>query len=194
METFRDEGVHGEEDPFRSYFVGVEDACGMVGLVVPMKSSSEASLSLRLTNQFPSSSVDHGCKRSIIISVLEDARVLSALVGVANYLRRFVTEEDQDKMYVVESTCLFNEAQQALNRVTPDLFVDVNFCTCIFPSLYNSFFCVCRFRCFITKPFFDFERSWAGMWPRSGGLLRKMMPSNSLVSKEKGRLKASVLS
>ncbi|XP_009805072.1 uncharacterized protein [Nicotiana sylvestris] len=118
METFRDEGVHGEEDPFRSYFVGVEDACGMVGLVVPMKSSSEASLSLRLTNQFPSSSVDHGCKRSIIISVLEDARVLSALVGVANYLRRFVTEEDQDKMYVVESTCLFNEAQQALNRVS----------------------------------------------------------------------------
>ncbi|XP_070031773.1 uncharacterized protein [Nicotiana tomentosiformis] len=48
--------------------------------------------------------------------VLEDARVLSALVGAARYLRFLVTEEDQAKMNEVGASSLFNEAQQALNR------------------------------------------------------------------------------
>ncbi|XP_070056166.1 uncharacterized protein [Nicotiana tomentosiformis] len=60
--------------------------------------------------------MDPGRKRSIIITVPEDARVLSAPVGVATYLRCLVTEEYQARMNEVDISCLFNEAQQALNR------------------------------------------------------------------------------
>nr|XP_016464851.1 PREDICTED: centrosomal protein of 164 kDa-like [Nicotiana tabacum] len=46
----------------------------------------------------------------------KDARVLSAPVGVASYLRCLVTEDDQAKMNEVDAPSLFNKAQQVLNR------------------------------------------------------------------------------
>ncbi|XP_070034702.1 uncharacterized protein [Nicotiana tomentosiformis] len=60
--------------------------------------------------------MDPGHKRSIIITVSENARVLSALVGVASYLQFLLTEEDQAKLNKVDVPCLFNEVQHALNR------------------------------------------------------------------------------
>lgn len=54
------------------------------------------------------------------MSIPEDARFLYTPVVVASYLRCLVTEEDQAKMNEVEVPYLFNEAQQALNRVTSD--------------------------------------------------------------------------
>ncbi|XP_070047128.1 interactor of constitutive active ROPs 4-like [Nicotiana tomentosiformis] len=59
--------------------------------------------------------MDPDRKRSIIITILEDAQVLSTPVGVVSYLRCLVTEEDQAKMNEVDVSCLFNEAQQSLN-------------------------------------------------------------------------------
>ncbi|XP_019248800.1 PREDICTED: uncharacterized protein LOC109228073 [Nicotiana attenuata] len=68
--------------------------------------------------QFPTSCVDPECKQTIIIKVPEDARVFVAPVGVASYLQGLVTEEDQALMDEVGAPCLFNEAQQALNRAS----------------------------------------------------------------------------
>lgn len=86
VETCHWEGVHGAEDLFRGYFVGVEEVIDMGDLDVLRKSSSKASSSFNLTNQFSAPNVDPGLKLSIIISVPEDTRVLSALVGVSSYL------------------------------------------------------------------------------------------------------------
>ncbi|XP_070055069.1 uncharacterized protein [Nicotiana tomentosiformis] len=77
-----------------------------------------SSLSPRMVDRFLAPSTDSERKRSIIIYVHEDARVLSAPVGVASYLLYLVTEEDQAKMDLVEAPYLFNEAQQALNRAS----------------------------------------------------------------------------
>ncbi|XP_070057357.1 uncharacterized protein [Nicotiana tomentosiformis] len=52
------------------------------------------------------------------MSILEDARVFSAPIGVASYFRCLVTEEDQAKMNEVDAPCMFNEAQKALNRAS----------------------------------------------------------------------------
>nr|XP_033507980.1 uncharacterized protein LOC117273022 [Nicotiana tomentosiformis] len=112
------EGVHGVENSFRGYFVGVEDVTSLGDLDVPRKNSSEASSSFKLTNQFSAPSVDPGRKRSIIISIPKDARVLYPHVGVASYLRFLVTEEGQANMDEVEAACLFNEAQHALNQAS----------------------------------------------------------------------------
>nr|XP_009784174.1 PREDICTED: uncharacterized protein LOC104232621 [Nicotiana sylvestris] len=56
--------------------------------------------------------------RTVILTILAGARALSAPVGVASYLHCLVTEEDQAKMNEVGTLSLFNEAQQALNRVS----------------------------------------------------------------------------
>lgn len=77
MRQRHDEGVHSTEDPFRGYFVRVEDVTSLGDLEIPKNSSSEASSSLKLTNQFRSPNIDPRRKRSIIISVLEDARWLA---------------------------------------------------------------------------------------------------------------------
>ncbi|XP_070050358.1 uncharacterized protein [Nicotiana tomentosiformis] len=61
--------------------------------------------------------MDPGRKRSIIITVPEDAWVLFALVGVAISLRCLVTEEGQARMNEVDVSCLFNEVQKVLNRL-----------------------------------------------------------------------------
>ncbi|XP_019253718.1 PREDICTED: uncharacterized protein LOC109232411 [Nicotiana attenuata] len=73
-ETCHDVGVYSAEDPFHDYFVCVEDATGLGDLEIPKKSSNEASSSLKLTNRFSTPSVDPGRKRSIVISVPDDAR------------------------------------------------------------------------------------------------------------------------
>ncbi|XP_019226426.1 PREDICTED: tropomyosin-like [Nicotiana attenuata] len=62
-------------------------------------------------------SVDPDCKRTAVFTIPADTRVLSSTVGVASYLSCLVTEEDQAKMNKVSTSSLFNEAQQALNRV-----------------------------------------------------------------------------
>lgn len=89
------EGAHGMDDPLRSFFYGVyssdlEDFSGLGDLEVPRKDLSSKfdglNSSPKLINQFPSPSVNPGRKRSIIIIVLEDARVLFAPVGVMSYL------------------------------------------------------------------------------------------------------------
>lgn len=90
---------------------------------MPSSGASGSSSSPRLVDRFPAPSADPDRKWSIIISILEEARVLSTLVGVASYLQCLVTEEDQAKMDEVEAPCLFNEAQQALNRVTSKAFL-----------------------------------------------------------------------
>lgn len=96
----------------------------MGDILVPKKSpSSETSgpaSSPKLVNRFPAPSLIPHRNRSIIMSIPEDARFLYTPVVVASYLRCLVTEEDQAKMNEVEVPYLFNEAQQALNRVTSD--------------------------------------------------------------------------
>lgn len=69
------------------------------------------SLSPRLVKQFPMSSVDPERKRTIVLTVPEDDRVLSASVGVASHLQFLVIEKDQTKMNEVGTSSLFNEAQ-----------------------------------------------------------------------------------
>lgn len=68
-----------------------EDVTGLGSLEVPRKSPSSGtngpSLSPKLINRLPALSVDPNQKRSIVISISEDARVLSSPVGVASYLR-----------------------------------------------------------------------------------------------------------
>ncbi|XP_060185497.1 uncharacterized protein LOC132614960 isoform X1 [Lycium barbarum] len=44
--------------------------------------------------------------------------MLSGPVGVASYLYHLVSQEDRRKMDEVSESCLFNEAQQALNRAS----------------------------------------------------------------------------
>nr|XP_033513488.1 uncharacterized protein LOC117278161 isoform X1 [Nicotiana tomentosiformis] len=118
VETCHGEGALGEKDTFSGYFVGVEGVTGLRDLEVPKKSLGKALSSFKLTNKFSGPSADPGCKRSIVITVPEDARVLAAPIGVASYLRCLVTEEDQDPMDEVGVPCLFNEAQQSLNRAS----------------------------------------------------------------------------
>ncbi|XP_070050019.1 uncharacterized protein [Nicotiana tomentosiformis] len=119
------EGAHGADDPLHSFFEGVdsaalEDFTGLGDLEVPRKQSSSKidglNLSPKLINQIPALSMDPNRKRSIIITVPEDARVLSTPVRVASHLWCLVTEEDHAKMSEVDVPCFFNEAQQALNR------------------------------------------------------------------------------
>nr|XP_016488330.1 PREDICTED: uncharacterized protein LOC107808335 [Nicotiana tabacum] len=102
-----------------------EDVIGFGDIPVPTKApslgDSGSSSSSRLVDQFPTSSVDPDRKRSIIISIPEDAPVLSAPVRVASYLWCLVIEEDQAKMDEVEAPYLFNESQQALNWASAEL-------------------------------------------------------------------------
>ncbi|XP_070032573.1 uncharacterized protein [Nicotiana tomentosiformis] len=44
MEVYHEEGAHGEEDPFHGYFVGVEDATGLIDLEASKKGSSKAGI------------------------------------------------------------------------------------------------------------------------------------------------------
>nr|XP_033516761.1 uncharacterized protein LOC117281067 [Nicotiana tomentosiformis] len=120
------EGSHGVDDPLRSFFDSVdssvlEDFFGVGDLGSVEKGSvftSRRNSSPNLVNQFPAPSADPDRKRSIIITVLEDDRVISALVGVASHLRCQVTEEDHAKMNEVDLSCMFNEVQLALNRAS----------------------------------------------------------------------------
>ncbi|XP_070046442.1 uncharacterized protein [Nicotiana tomentosiformis] len=56
--------------------------------------------------------------RKVVLSVLEDTRIISPSVGIASYLQSLVTEVDQAVMNMAGLACLFNEAQHALNRVS----------------------------------------------------------------------------
>ncbi|XP_070031104.1 uncharacterized protein [Nicotiana tomentosiformis] len=114
--------AHGADDPFRGFFVGMdstatEDVTGLGDLEVqkknPSSGTSGPSASPKLINRFPAPSVDPDRKRSIVISIPEDVRVLSTPVGMASYLRCLVTEKDQAKMNELDTPCLFNDAQQA---------------------------------------------------------------------------------
>nr|XP_033515256.1 uncharacterized protein LOC117279765 [Nicotiana tomentosiformis] len=120
------EGAQGVVYSFHSFFddlesISSEDVTGLGDLPVPKVTMSPEtggpSSSPRLVNQFPAPSVDPTRRQAIYMSIPEDARVLSTPVGIASYVRCLVTEEDQTKMNEVEAPCLFNEAQQALNRV-----------------------------------------------------------------------------
>ncbi|XP_016494023.1 uncharacterized protein LOC107813288 isoform X1 [Nicotiana tabacum] len=106
--------AHGADDPFCGFFVGVdstatEDVTGLGDLEVqkknPSSGTSRPSSSPKLINRFPAPSVDPD-------------RVLSTPVGMASYLRCLVTEKDQDKMNELDTPCLFNDAQQVLNRAS----------------------------------------------------------------------------
>lgn len=91
VETCHGEGAHKEEDFFRDLFSGVEDVTGSGDLKILRKRLSEVSSSSIPTDQFLARSVYPERKQNIMITVLEDARVLGALIGVANYLRGLVT-------------------------------------------------------------------------------------------------------
>nr|XP_016467644.1 PREDICTED: interactor of constitutive active ROPs 3-like [Nicotiana tabacum] len=123
------EGPQGVEDSFNNFFDGLdstasEDVTGLGELPVPKKRPSSGanmpSSSPKLVSRFPAPSADPNRKRSIIMSIPEDARVLSTPMGVASYLLCLVTEGDQAKMDGVEAPCLFNEANQALNRASAE--------------------------------------------------------------------------
>nr|XP_016443136.1 PREDICTED: histone deacetylase 18-like [Nicotiana tabacum] len=86
VETCHKEVAHGEEDLFRGFFAGIENVTGSSDLKVPRKSLGEASSSSKLTDQFPTPSVDPGRKRTMVITVPEYARVLGAPVWVSSYL------------------------------------------------------------------------------------------------------------
>lgn len=53
----------------------------------------------------------------VMSMMLADTGMFSGLIGVASYLHSLVIEEDQVKMNEVNGPSLFNEAQQAQNRV-----------------------------------------------------------------------------
>nr|XP_016439238.1 PREDICTED: uncharacterized protein LOC107765145 [Nicotiana tabacum] len=119
------EGAQGAVDSSNNFFDGLdsatsEDVTGLGDVPIPRKISSPgaswSSSSPKLMNQFPALSVDRTRRHTIVLSVSEDTRVLSAPVKIVSYLRCLVTEEDQEKMNEVEAPCLFNEAQQALSR------------------------------------------------------------------------------
>ncbi|XP_070049503.1 uncharacterized protein [Nicotiana tomentosiformis] len=119
------ERPQGAANSFNNYFDGLdsttsEDVTRLGDLPVPKKIPSPraggSSSSPKLVDQFPALSADPSRKRSIVMSISEDARVLSSPVGISSYLRCLVIEKDQAKMNEVEVPCLFNEAQQALNR------------------------------------------------------------------------------
>lgn len=78
VETCHGEDVHEVEYLFGSYFVKVEDVTDLGDLDVPRKSSNDASLSFKLTNQFSVPSVDPEHKQPLIISISEDSQVFSA--------------------------------------------------------------------------------------------------------------------
>nr|XP_016512349.1 PREDICTED: putative protein tag-278 [Nicotiana tabacum] len=121
MKERSNEGAHGAGDPLRCFFDSVDStALEEDDLEVPRKSPSSkvGGPSPRLINRFPTPSTDPGRKRSVVITVSEDAWVLSTPVGIASYLRCLVTKEDHVKMNEVDALCLFNEAQQALNRAS----------------------------------------------------------------------------
>lgn len=80
-------GVHSAYDPLHSFFDGLdssalEDFSGLGDLEVSKKdTSSQAggpSSTPKLINQFLAPGMDPGHKRSVILTVSEDARVLSA--------------------------------------------------------------------------------------------------------------------
>nr|XP_033509992.1 uncharacterized protein LOC117274747 [Nicotiana tomentosiformis] len=121
------EGAQGAEDLLHSFLEGMdtstlEDVFGLGHLEIPKKDvpmgTDGPSTSPRLVRQFPALNADPERKRTVVIIVSKDARVLSAPVGVASYLRCLLTEEDQSKMNEVGTLSLFNEAQQALNRAS----------------------------------------------------------------------------
>lgn len=76
----------------------MEDVTGLGDIPVPKRSTSSGmsgpTSSPKLLNQFPTPSLNSDPKWSVVISIPEDARVLSAHVWLANYLRILVTEED----------------------------------------------------------------------------------------------------
>lgn len=80
------------------YSIALEDVTGLGDLAVPKKSSSSEvggpNSSPRLINRFSAPSTDPGWKRSIIISITDDAQVLSAPVRIDSYLWCLVTEVD----------------------------------------------------------------------------------------------------
>ncbi|XP_059277600.1 uncharacterized protein LOC132031670 [Lycium ferocissimum] len=72
----------------------------------------------RLEKSFPAPSVDPSRKRLITFKVPADMNMLSGPVGVSSYLYPLVSQEDRKKMAEVDESCLFNEAQYALNRAS----------------------------------------------------------------------------
>lgn len=93
----------------------LEDFFGLGHLEVQKKNepsgAGELSSSPKLVKQFSNPSVDPERKRTIVLTVPEDDRVLSASVGVASHLQFLVIEKDQTKMNEVGTSSLFNEAQ-----------------------------------------------------------------------------------
>ncbi|XP_070054315.1 uncharacterized protein [Nicotiana tomentosiformis] len=120
-------GVQGAADSFHNFLDGLdstvsEDVTGLGDLPLPKKipspGTSGSSSSPKYLNQFLAPSVDPTRRRAIFMSILQDARVLYAPVGISSYLWCLVTEEDQSRMNEAEEPCLFNEAQQAPNRAS----------------------------------------------------------------------------
>ncbi|XP_059291710.1 uncharacterized protein LOC132045183 [Lycium ferocissimum] len=72
----------------------------------------------RLEKSFPALSVDSSRKRLITFKVPADMNMLSGPIRVSSYLYPLVSQEDRKKMTEVDESCLFNEAQQALNRAS----------------------------------------------------------------------------
>lgn len=66
--------------------------------------------SSELVKQFPAPSIVPDRKKTVMFTVPKDTRMLSGLVGMANYLHSLVTKEDKVKMNEVDVLSLFNEA------------------------------------------------------------------------------------
>lgn len=122
----------GPDDALNTFFDGMdmaalEDFYRLGHLEVPKRDvplgEGEPRSSPKRVKQFSASSVDPGCKRTVVLTIPANSQSLLAPVGVANYLQCLVTKEDQEKMNKLGTSSLFNDAQQALNRVRHFPFV-----------------------------------------------------------------------
>ncbi|XP_059289198.1 uncharacterized protein LOC132042689 [Lycium ferocissimum] len=96
-------------------------APGMLGfehLPIPVADRFGVNSGPRLEKSFPAPSVDPSRKRLITFKVSADMNMLSGPVGVSSYMYPLVSQEDRKKIVEVDESCLFNEAQHALNRAS----------------------------------------------------------------------------
>ncbi|XP_060194184.1 uncharacterized protein LOC132623445 [Lycium barbarum] len=87
-------------------------------LPIPIAERFGVNSGRKLEKSFPAPSVGPSRKRLITFKVPTDMNMLSGPVGVSSYLYPLVSQEDHKKMAEVDESCLFNEAQHALNRAS----------------------------------------------------------------------------
>ncbi|XP_059291555.1 uncharacterized protein LOC132045050 [Lycium ferocissimum] len=118
-----DEKAKGEVTEQRAaghgdYEIPAPGMSGFEHLPIPVAERFGVNSGPRLEKSFPAPSVDPSRKRLITFKVSADMNMLSGPVGVSSYLYPLVSQEDRKKMAEVDESCLFNEAQHALNRAS----------------------------------------------------------------------------